>query len=80
MTSFQIVGTAHDTVGRCDSIRPISEAASMKRSGSTRSAPAISAAYGNPHALAWNIGTMGRAESSKPSPIPLALHTIVECR
>ena len=52
----------------------------MKRSGSTRSAPAISAAYGSPQALAWNIGTIGNTLSLNPSPIPLPLHTAIECR
>jgi hypothetical protein len=30
--------------------------------------PAISAAYGKPHALAWNIGTMASAESASDRP------------
>ena len=80
MTSFQIVGTAPATVGRCVSIRSISDGASRKRSGSTRSAPAISAAYGSPQALAWNIGTIGSTESSAPMPSVLAVHVLIECR
>ena len=59
MTSFQMVGTAPATVGRSFSIMSTSDLASRWQSGSTRSAPAISAAYGRPQALAWNIGTIG---------------------
>ncbi len=80
MTSFQIVGTAPATVGRWVSMRSTSDLASMKRSGSTMSAPAISAAYGRPQALAWNIGTIGNALSEKLSPMPLPLQTAIECR
>ena len=74
------MGTAPVTVGRCVSIRCTSDLASMKRSGITMSAPAISAAYGRPHALAWNIGTIGSALSEKLRPIPLPLQTAIECR
>ena len=52
MTSFQMVGTAPATVGRSFSIMSITDPASRWQSGSTKSAPAISAAYGSPHALA----------------------------
>ena len=78
ITSFQIVGTAPATVGRWVSMRCTIDLASMNRSGSTRSAPAIRAAYGIPHALAWNIGTIARALSAKLSPMPLPLQTAVE--
>ena len=80
MTSFQIVGTAPATVGRCVSISRTIDLASMNLSGSTMSAPAISAAYGRPQALAWNIGTIGNALSEKLNPMPLPLHTAIECR
>ena len=80
MTSFQIVGTAPATVGRWVSMRSTIDLASMRRSGSTRSAPAISAAYGRPQALAWNIGTIGSALSEKLKPMPLPLQTAIECR
>ena len=66
MTSFQMVGTAPATVGRCVSIMSITEAGSRWQSGNTKSAPAISAAYGIPHALAWNIGTIGSTLSLDP--------------
>ena len=80
MTSFQMVGTAPATVGRWVSIMWTRVLASMCRSGSRMSAPAISAAYGRPQALAWNIGTIGKALSEKLKPMPLPLHTAVECR
>ena len=80
MTSFQIVGTAPATVGRSFSIKSTSDSASKRRSGNTRSAPAISAPYGRPHALAWNIGTIGNTESLEPIPIPLVVHIAMVCR
>ena len=80
ITSFQIVGTAPATVGRWVSIRFTRDLASMNRSGSTMSAPAISAAYGSPQALAWNIGTIGKALSEKLRPMPLPPQTAIECR
>ncbi|CKR81251.1 Uncharacterised protein [Mycobacterium tuberculosis] len=52
MTSFQMVGTAPANVGFSVSTMWISERASRCRSGSTKSAPAIKAAYGSPHPLA----------------------------
>ena len=43
----------------------------------SRSAPAIHAAYGEPHALAWNIGTIGRRRSFQvygtPEPVWMAM-------
>ncbi len=80
MTSFQIVGTAPAIVGRWVSTRWISDLASMWRSGSTKSAPAINAAYGSPQALAWYIGTIGSTRSLAPTPMPLVLHAAIVCR
>ena len=79
-TSFQIVGTAAATVGRCVSIRSISDFESRNRSVITISAPAINAPYGMPHALAWNIGTMGSTLSVNPTPTALAVLVIIACR
>ena len=39
----------------------------------------IKAAYGVPHALAWNIGTIGIVRSSAPSPLLFAVQTDIEC-
>src|SRR6202007_2879657 len=74
MTSFQMVGTAPATVGRSSSIMPISDLASRWQSGSSRSAPALTAAYGSPQPLAWNIGTIGSTQSLELTPRPLPLH------
>ena len=80
MTSFQMVGTAPATVGRCVSIMSISDRASRWQSGKTKSAPAINAAYGIPHALAWNIGTIGSTLSLDPSPMALPVQAAIVCR
>ena len=61
-------------------MRFTNDLASMNRSGSTMSAPAIRAAYGRPQAFAWNIGTIAKALSEKLNPIPLPLQTAIECR
>ena len=61
-------------------MRLISEVPSRNRSGMTRSAPAISAAYGSPQALAWNIGTMGSVTSSLPTSSALLVHVAMACR
>src|SRR5581483_4750927 len=77
--SFQIVGTAAEIVTLSASIKPISGSACRNRSGMTRSAPDMNAAYGVPHAFAWNIGTIGIVRSSAPSPLLFAVHTDIEC-
>src|SRR3954469_2914322 len=61
--SFQIVGTAPLIVGCSDSMTLTSGSACRNRSGITRSPPAMKAAYGMPHALAWNCGTITSATS-----------------
>ena len=45
-----------------------------------RSAPASTAAYASPQALAWNIGTTGRTLSCSDSANTLPWHTPSECR
>ena len=80
MTSFQMVGTAPATVGRCVSIMSITDAGSRWQSGNTKSAPAISAAYAIPHALAWNIGTIDSTLSLDPSPMALPVQAAIVCR
>src|SRR4051794_6788169 len=63
--SFQIVGTAPLIVGRSDSMMRTNGSACRNRSGITTSAPAMKAAYGMPHAFAWNCGTITSALSWK---------------
>ena len=43
-------------------------------------APQMKAAYGNPHALAWNIGTIVSTRSRSESPSPFGVVTTSECR
>src|SRR3954465_11055621 len=65
--SFQIVGTAPLIVGFSVSITLTSGSAWRNRSGMTGAAPAMKEAYGMPHALAWNCGTITSATSWKDS-------------
>ncbi len=43
-------------------------------------APAMSAAYGRPQALAWNIGTTGRTRSRSDIANTDPVLTAIECR
>ena len=56
--SFSTVGTAPVSVGWVSAMTLLSGPACRNCCGNTRSAPIIHAAYGVPHALAWNIGTI----------------------
>ena len=67
-TSSQIVGTPPASVTFSDSISFASGSPWRKRPGITRSAPTRHAAYGNPHALTWNIGTTGSTRSDDVMP------------
>ena len=78
--SFQIVGTAPETVTRSAAINRVSGSDWSQRSGITIAAPTMIAAYGRPHALAWNIGTIGRIRSYGVSPIASPIATAIECR
>jgi hypothetical protein len=51
-----------------------------KRPGMIRSAPHSAAAYGSPHALAWNIGTTGRIRSALPTDSESRMQAPTECR
>ena len=77
-----MVGTAHAQVGRSSARRSApSGSACRNRPGMRRSAPASHAAYGVPHALAWNIGTIGRMRSLVGvGTTALACPTPIECR
>jgi hypothetical protein len=74
-----MVGTAPATVGRSDSMSFASGSAWRNRSGMTKLAPAYHAAYGSPHALAWNIGTIGSTRSCSVSPTAMPALTLIEC-
>src|SRR6478609_7402607 len=78
--SFQIVGTAPETVTRSAAINRVSGSDWSQRSGITIAAPTMIAAYGRPQALAWNIGTIGRIRSYGVSPIASPMATAIECR
>ena len=45
----------------------------------TSVAPDISAAYGRPHAIAWNIGTMTRSRVCGDRPKLSVMQTCIEC-
>ena len=75
-----MVGTAPATVGRSASISLTSGSGCRNRSGMIRSAPDMTAAYGRPHALAWNIGTTGSTRSLSHMPKVLPRQTPIECR
>ncbi len=77
---FQMVGTAALTVGRTWSIIAASGRAWRKRSGISRLAPDMKAAYGTPQAQTWNIGTTGSAVSCEVRPKVAAEFTWRQCR
>ena len=66
---FQIVGTPAVHVTRSCAMRFASPPGERSGPGSTCRAPTIVATYGIPHAIAWNIGTTGIAESASRIPI-----------
>src|SRR5262249_15444544 len=77
--SVQIVGTAPANVGCSVSIIAASGAAWRNRSGMISDEPDMKAAYGRPHAIAWNIGTTTRAVLAGPSPKDSGMQTCNEC-
>ena len=48
--------------------------------GITRLAPAATAAWARPHALAWNIGTTGRITSASRTPRESTVIVAIVCR
>ncbi len=78
--SAQIVGTAPENVGRNSFVMRMSGSACRYRSGMSNDAPQRNAAYGKPHALAWNIGTMASTRSRSDSPSPFGVVATSECR
>jgi hypothetical protein len=79
-TPCQIVGTPAPIVTFSLSISLTMAAGIMNRSGITSSAPESMAAYGRPHALAWNCGTTGRIRSRSESAKALPRLAPIECR
>ena len=78
--SAQIVGTAPENVTRSDAIIVVSGSACRKRPGITTDAPQMNAAYGMPHAFAWNIGTIVSTRSRSESPSAVGVVATSECR
>src|SRR5439155_9638949 len=75
------VGTPAVTVTCSPSISSASEPGSaLNCPANTSFEPAIAAAYGVPHALAWNIGTTGSTASRSVRPRHDARLIIIECR
>ena len=75
----QMVGTPAVMVTRWRSSRPSTPFGDMFGPGNTMLDPASSAAYGSPHALAWNIGTTGMTMSRSRRPGPSTVSEISEC-
>ena len=76
----QIVGTPAAKVTPRSTRSDVRTSGVMKRPGMTTSVPAMNAAYGNPHALAWNMGTMAITTSLSRTPKASAMHRAIECR
>ena len=75
-----MVGTAPARVGRSAAIISAIGSACRNRSGMISDAPERNAAYGRPHDMAWNIGTMANSRSVGPRPKPSGMQTCNECR
>src|SRR3954464_15169953 len=78
--SAQIVGTAPENVTCSCFTICVSGSACRKRPGITTDAPHMNAAYGMPHALAWNIGTIVRMRSRSDRLSPAGVMAARECR
>ena len=78
--SAQIVGTAPENVTRSSLIMRVNGSACRKRPGITTDAPHMKAAYGMPHALAWNIGTIVRMRSRSERLSAAGVVAASECR
>ena len=78
--SAQIVGTAPENVTRSSLTMRVSGSACRNRPGITSDAPHMNAAYGMPHALAWNIGTIVRMRSRSDRLSAAGVVAASECR
>ena len=75
-----MVGTAPASVGFSAAIIAASGAACRNRSGMISEAPHMNAAYGRPHAIAWNIGTIAQLARGRAEAERLRQQTCIECR
>jgi len=75
-----MVGTPEVTVVRSVAMNLVRCSGCRNGPGICRVAPDRNAAYGRPHALAWNIGTMASARSASVMPCTLAAITAIACR
>ena len=78
-TSFQIVGTPRENVGRSSRIILTIGSPCKNIWGMINSAPAMNAVYAAPQALTWNIGTMRRHRSRSEMPIEFDVVEAIEC-
>src|SRR3954454_1941843 len=78
--SAQMVGTAPENVTRSSLTIRVSGSAWRNLPGITRDAPHMNAAYGMPHALAWNIGTIVRIRSRSERLSAAGVDAVSECR
>ena len=79
-TPIQMVGTPAATVTCSSTIRSAIAPGDRSGPGITRSAPAATAAWASPQALAWNIGTTGSTRSASRTPMPSASIAPNVCR
>jgi hypothetical protein len=75
-----MVGTPDVTVVRSEAMNLVRCSGWRNGPGMCSVAPDRKAAYGMPHALAWNIGTMARARSASVMPWTDAAITAIACR
>ena len=75
-----MVGTAAARVGFSLAIMAASGSGCRNRSGMSSEAPTRNAAYGRPHDMAWNMGTIARTLSSNEMSMPSDMQTCIECR
>ena len=78
--ALQIVGTPEVTVVRSVAMKAVRCSGCRNGPGICSVAPDRNAAYGMPHALAWNIGTMAIARSASVMPSTEAAITAIACR
>src|SRR4051812_27585864 len=78
--SAQIVGTAPENVTRSSFTMRVSGSAWRNLPGMTSAAPHRNAAYGIPHAFAWNIGTIINTRSRSETFNAFGVVAANECR
>ncbi len=78
--ALQIVGTPEVTVVRSVAMNRVRCSGCRNGPGICSVAPHRNAAYGMPHAAAWNIGTMASARSASVMPVTAAAMVAIACR